>query len=341
MKEISGQTNVLSYRFGSGSVKGIGREIGKFVVVTMDIPWNITRDLLGRIPEEVVFVNSVDQVVLDQQLLNLPECDTIIGIGGGLAVDAAKYFSWKRNLKLVTIPTVISVNAFVTPATGIRINHEVKYVGTASPDPLIIDYDIIRTAPPTLNIAGIGDLLSMHTATFDWEYAQSKGQSEYPFSTAAVKEAREILEELYAVIPEIRDITDKGLLAIVQGYMKLNAICIPADHYRVEEGSEHFLFYELEERLKRSFIHGHIVGLGIYLMSRLQNNKAEGITAIMDEVKLDYHPVTMGIKRQDLVDSLKNLKSFVQGRAHLWFTMIDDSEISEGWIDDALADLRF
>ena len=40
-------------------------------------------------------------------------------------------------------------------------------------------------------------------------------------------------------------------------------------------------------------------------MSRLQNNKAEGITAIMDEVKLDYHPVTMGIKRQDLVDYLK------------------------------------
>ena len=81
----------------------------------------------------------------------------------------------------MTIPTVLSVNAFVTPATGIRINREVKYVGITSPDPLIIDYDILRTAPQSLNIAGIGDLLSIHTASFDWEYVESKGKSEHVF----------------------------------------------------------------------------------------------------------------------------------------------------------------
>jgi len=307
----------------------------------MDILWDITRELLGGKPEQVLFVNSVDQVILDQKLLSIPECDTIIGIGGGVAVDAAKYFSWKRNIRLVTIPTVLSVNAFVTPATGIRINHEVKYIGTTSPDPLIIDYDILRTAPRNLNIAGVGDLLSIHTASFDWQYAQNKGKSEYPFSQAAVKEARSILKQLCTLTSEIRSVTDKGLLTIVQGYMKLNAICIPANHYRVEEGSEHFLFYELEERLKRSFVHGHIIGLGIYLMSRLQKNKAEEITAILDEVELDYHPIGMGISRQDLVNSLKNLKNFVQDRGHLWFTIIDDSDISEEWIDETLADLHF
>tara|TARA_B100000700_G_C14811044_1_gene745177 strand:- start:586 stop:957 length:372 start_codon:yes stop_codon:yes gene_type:complete len=123
--------------------------------------------------------------------------------------------------------------------------------------------------------------------------------------------------------------------------MKLNAICIPLDHFRVEEGSEHFLFYELEERLKRSFIHGHIIGLGIYLMSRLQDNQVENITEILNKTKLDYHPRDMGIERQDLVRSLKNLKSFVQNKPQLWFTIIDGSEISDEWIDYVLADLRF
>ena len=83
MRKISGQTNVLSYRFGSGSIKGIGNEIGRFVVVTMDIPWKVTKNLLGGTPEEVVFIDSVDQIVLDNKLLNLPACDTVVGIGGG------------------------------------------------------------------------------------------------------------------------------------------------------------------------------------------------------------------------------------------------------------------
>lgn len=47
-------------------------------------------------------------------------------------------------------------------------------VRNSTPDPLVIDFDLLRTAPPELNVAGIGDLLSIHTATFDWEYVMQK-----------------------------------------------------------------------------------------------------------------------------------------------------------------------
>ena len=56
------------------------------------------------------------------------------------------------------------------------------WVGKVSPDPLIIDFDPISTAPRDLNIAGVGDILSIHTATYDWELAHKVGKSEYPFS---------------------------------------------------------------------------------------------------------------------------------------------------------------
>lgn len=49
------------------------------------------------------------------------------------------------------------------------------FVGEASPDPLVVDYGIIRIAPIELNVAGIGDLLSIHTASFGWENAQKHG----------------------------------------------------------------------------------------------------------------------------------------------------------------------
>ena len=71
---------------------------------------------------------------------------------------------------------------------GIRRDHVMAYVGSSTPDPLVIDFNVLRTAPPELNIAVIGDLLSIYTATFDWEHAQSKGESEYPFSTEDIVE---------------------------------------------------------------------------------------------------------------------------------------------------------
>ena len=147
------------------------------------------------------------------------------------------------------------------------------------------------------------------------------------------------LIELQAKIGDIRDVTDTGIRALVEGYMKMNTIAIPAGHWRFEEGSEHFVFYELEERLKRPFIHGHIVGLGIYLMSRLQDNDYQSITQMMNEVNLAYSPCDMEISQTALQASLKNCHQFVEQR-NLWFSILNVEEITDDWIDWATDDLQ-
>lgn len=339
--KIEGNTNVRSQRFGAGSVDGLGKELGRFVVTTMEIPWRVTKDRLGGSPTAVVPVESMELDVLERQIAAVPDCDTVVGIGGGQAIDLAKYLAWKRGIRLVSIPTVLSVDAFVTPAAGVRRNHQVEYLGTSSPDPLVIDYDLLRTAPAELNVAGVGDLLSIHTATFDWVLAEQRGKSEYAYSQRDVDAARSILHAVMAQASDLRQCTDAGLQAIVDGYMRINTICLPAGHYRVEEGSEHYLFYELEERLGRPFIHGHIVGLGIYLLSRLQENEPDKVTQFMDEVGLKYHPVDMAITRSDLTASLLSLQEFVSQRSHLWYTVINERPLDSQWVEAALSNLRF
>jgi glycerol-1-phosphate dehydrogenase [NAD(P)+] len=335
------KTNISSILTGKGCAKNLSSGLGSFIVTTMEIPWNVTLDVIGGRPEMVIMVETMEESWLDEMVTKLPDCDTVVGIGGGQAIDMAKYISWKKGVRLVSIPTILSVDAFVTPAVGIRRNHEVAYVGTSTPDPLVIDFDILRSAPPELNVAGIGDLLSIHTGCFDWEYAESRGKSEYPFSAADVAGGRRILEKIYSKLDDIRENTDEGLMAIVEGYMTMNTICLPAGHYRIEEGSEHFLFYELEERLARPFVHGYIVGLGVYLMSRLQGNQFEMIKNVMDRVGLKYHPADLDICREDLLAALLNVKNYVASKPNLWFSIIDDSSINEEWALKAMEGLRF
>lgn len=335
------KTNITSLKTGRGCARNNSSEWGRFIVTTMEIPWQIAKDVVGGIPEKVIMVETMEESWLNSMLTSLPECDTVVGVGGGQAIDMAKFISWKKGIRLVSIPTILSVDAFVTPAAGIRRNHEVAYVGTSTPNPLIIDFDLLRSAPPELNIAGIGDLLSIHTGTFDWEYSESLGKSEYPFSSIDVAAGRAILEKIYAKLDDIRENTDEGLMAIVEGYLTVNTICLPAGHYRIEEGSEHFLFYELEERLGRPFVHGFIVGLGIYLMSQLQGNQFEKMKQVMDQVGLKYHPSDLDIKKEDLLASLLNLKNYVNSKPHLWFSVINDSEITESWALKAMERLKF
>jgi glycerol-1-phosphate dehydrogenase [NAD(P)+] len=341
MIHLKENTNVIDLRYGQDACEGLGKEIGKFCVMTMDIPWKVSKDKLGGTPLEVVFIETMEEKWLDQMCDKLTDCDTVVGIGGGMAIDAAKYVSWKKGWRLVSIPTILSVDAFTTPSVGIRRNHEVVYIGQSSPNPLVIDFGIIRTAPPELNIAGIGDLLSMHTASFDWTYANLKGKSEFPYNKNSIEKANRILQMLYGLLGDIRENTNKGLMAIVEGYIDLNTICLPAGHFRVEEGSEHYLFYELEERLKRPFVHGYIVGLGIYVMSQLQGNSFQFIKNVMDEVTLPYHPKILDIGKQDLLNSILNVRSYVESRPKLWYTVINDSHITKDWAEETIKDLLF
>lgn len=337
---IEGQTNVRSSRFGAGAVQGLGAKLGRFVVTTMEIPWRVTKDRIGAQPSAILMVESMEEEVVERQIASAPVCDAVLAIGGGQAIDLGKYLAWKRGVRLVSVPTVISVDAFVTPQAAIRKNHRVEYVGQSSPDPLVIDYELLRTAPPALNVAGAGDLLSIHTATRDWEIAHEAGADIHHFRQADVDAARAILKTVEDHADDIRRNTDVGLRTLVEGYMRVNTLCLPVGHYRVEEGSEHFLFYELEERLGRPFLHGTIIGLGVYLMSHLQRNEPERVTRLMNRLGLDYQPGSMGIDRAALRSSLSALKTFARKR-NFWYSVIDRVPIEPSWIDRALDSLRF
>lgn len=94
------------------------------------------------------------------------QADLIIGVGGGKALDAAKLVAYQSQLPIVTIPTSAATCAAWTALSNVYSDQGAfQYdVGlTRCPDLLILDYDLIQTAPQRTLVAGIGDALANGT----------------------------------------------------------------------------------------------------------------------------------------------------------------------------------
>lgn len=329
--------------FGDGSAGNLGRQFDSYAAISMEVPWALTRERLGRPPREIHLIESLEFNAVESLAKSLAPVEAVVGIGGGQAMDAAKYVAWKRGLKLALIPTIVSTDAFATPAAGLRRNGKVEYLGEAKVDRLVIDYGLIRTAPKALNISGAGDILSCHTACFDWKLAWERGQEPLGYDETAARRSLALVDRIDRHSDAIRDVLDEGLRALVDCEIEIVEICIGAGgpgHFRSEEGSEHFFFYNVEHRTGRPFIHGWIVGLGIFLMSRLQENRAEFITDLMDRIDLPYRPRDLKLTRQDATEALLTLRA--QTRAdRRWWSIIEAREIGAEFVEAALKELRW
>jgi len=332
--------NVESMRIGRHVTRGLGRELGSYVVTTMPVPWAALEPELGKTPEKVFFIKSVEREALDELVSQTPQADYVVGAGGGRSVDAAKYLSWKLGIPLVTIPTAISVDAFVTPAIGIREQSRVRYVGEVRSSLLVVDFDIIRAAPRELNIGGIADILSCHTGTFDWEIACRDGVTEHPLDSLAVRQARDLVNQIASHTADFREMNERAVKLLVDAYLEEVEICQPVGHYRAEEGSEHFLAYSVEAVTRRPYLHGALVALGIDIMSCLQDNKHDWIVKVMDEAGLARSPRYLGINRDELRKALEQLPRYVK-EEKLWYSVIDSAGVSPDFIEETLARLEF
>ncbi len=265
----------------------------------------------------------------------LPDVRSIIGLGGGQAIDVAKYFAWTKQLPLFQFPTAMTVNAPFGQRAGVRQDGLVRYLGWAVPEAVYVDFDIIQSAPAALNRAGVGDILCYHTAHWDWRAASESGVVEprWPYDEELVAAARERLESVMAALDDIHAVTERGIRTLMEAHRWGGAAFHDAGwNPRHIEGVEHFLFYNLERRTGRHFIHGQPVGLGIVFGSFLQENDPERMLAALHRVGVDIRPEAMGVTWDQVEEAMVSLPAFVR-EAGLWTTVVDLRPVTDGLIE--------
>lgn len=323
-------------RFGQNMIEEYAAEFRDALIVTMDVPWNAVRKRLDVEAATPLLVETMEREVVEATEQDLPPVHTVVGLGGGMALDMAKYVAWKRGARLILFPSIMSVDACVTRSIAIREGRRVRYVGDVRPDVVVVDYRLIRGAPPRLNRAGAGDILSIHTALFDWELARAE-QGERHDSDIADGATR-ALQRLTDGWRDIRDVTDDGIRLLAELFAAVNELCLRFGSSRPEEGSEHFWAYNVEYLTGKQFIHGELVSLGVVLMAGLQDNLADEVQRFLEKARVRYRPEDLHLSRDEIVRSLLSLKDYVE-KEQLLFSIANTATIDTAAVDKILARL--
>ncbi|HEY5583380.1 MAG TPA: iron-containing alcohol dehydrogenase family protein [Ruminiclostridium sp.] len=222
--------------------------------------------------------------------------DAIIGVGGGKVLDATKYLAFLNNLPFISIPTSTSNDGFSSSGCSLIINGRRTSVHAAMPFGIIVDIDVIKNAPLKFIYSGLGDIVSKITAVYDWYFEEKHNASKVDDFAAMLskKSVNSIVRMPYTKVTEgffLKEMVDSLTMSGIA--MEIAGNSAPAS------GSEHLISHALDKILERPGLHGIQVGIATYLMSMVQQHRAERIEKFLSETGFFEYVETLQLKAED------------------------------------------
>jgi len=225
---------------------------------------------------------------------NLPApVQVVYAVGDGLLIDVAKVVASINSKPLVIIPTAVSSDAPFTWDATLNDKGAITTEETGPATEVILDMELLKTAPPETQAAGIVDVLSIVTGLLDWGYAAQKNQT--TADTKLVPWALSLAAGLASQAIKIAPALGKGDSDALRTLIDLICMTVNLDsqlgHRRASQGIEH-IFAELVAA-EPTVSHAEKVGPGILLASALYNKDTAGMRTAMEAAGVRLNQLTV------------------------------------------------
>lgn len=285
----SGMENAVIY-FGNGLIDMFGSEV---------------MESLNNEGIKVREYRELDSTDIDDIIDLAFEIDSkaqvIVGIGGGKVIDVAKYAAYLRKLPFISIPTSASSDGFSSASASLMVNGRRTSVPARMAYGIIVDTDIIKSAPDRFLYSGIGDMVSKITALYDWLYESENGYSE--MNDFAVMIAKKAVNSF--VRTPFETIKDDLFLKELLDSLAMSGIANEiAGGSSPTSGSEHLISHALDKMLEQPQLHGIQVGIATYIMAVVHNHRYVRVNAIFEKTGFWDYVSTLGLNREDYIKAV-------------------------------------
>lgn len=224
---------------------------------------------------------SHDIEALFRTSLRLPQrVKALVAIGGGRAIDCAKYLAHLLQKPVIVVPTAISNDGFCSPFSSLLIEGQRRTMRTVLPEGIVLDTQILAACPEALLYSGVGDLFCKYTAIHDWKLAYTRRHE--PVNDFAAEMARNCADTFLYFAP--KDFGNLDYLRVLSSSLMMAGIAMEiAGNSRPASGAEHLISHAYEKIAEVASLHGLQVGVSSYLMSILQETTQATVTRAATE----------------------------------------------------------
>lgn len=301
-------------KVGKGALKNIGtymRETGLDQVVIFfgnGLIELFGTDVMKSLKNENIHVleyQELDSVDIDDIIklaFSMPnKTKAVISIGGGKVIDAGKYVAFLKNLPFISVPTSSSTDGFASASASLIVNGKRNSVPAKLAYGIIVDTDVIRTAPERFIYSGIGDMVSKITALYDWIFEEAHGVSQV--NDFAVMIAKKAVNSF--VRTPYETIKDELFLKELLDSLSMSGIANEiAGSSAPTSGSEHLISHALDKILEVPELHGLQVGIATYIMAKVQDHRYVRVNTVFTDTGFWEYAASRKMRKEDFIRAI-------------------------------------